>query len=90
MYTRVIIEDLGSYTIEDKDYRTKLVGKQLIAEEHKLSEVKPRDMSVWTKSEMDKLMIKKCKKNYRKEMLSKHPLFTNRCMIVNTRAILWS
>lgn len=87
---RVIIEDLGAYEAINKDLKMQLVGKQLIAEKHKLSEIKPRDISVWIKSEMDKLIIKKCKKSYKAEMLLKYPYFTNKKMIVNSRAILWS
>ncbi len=90
MYTKIIIEDLGSYTSDNKDARTQLAGKLLIEAEHKLSVRIPRDSFVWTKNISTRNMLNNCKNRYKSEMLKLYPYFTNKKMIVNSRAILWS
>jgi len=60
-YTRVIIEDLGAYSAVDKDANSKLAGKAIISEQHRLSKLTPRDESVWSKTKAEKELLKRCK-----------------------------
>ena len=61
-YTRVIIEDLQEkQAIDITDSYQYRLSKINIAAEHKLSELVPRDNSVWTKTAAEKAFLKKCK-----------------------------
>ncbi len=85
MYTKVIIEDLEAYEAVSKDVASQIAGKAIIEQQHKLADFIPRDVSVWTKTTADRILIAKCKANYKKEMLKLYPHFTNKKMIVNLK-----
>lgn len=83
---RVIIEDLQEKQAIDitDNYQYKM-SKLMIAADHKLSDCIPRDASIWSKTSSERIMLAKCKANYKREMLSLYPHFTNKKMIVNLR-----
>ncbi len=86
MIQRVIIEDLQEKAAVDiSDTYQYRLSKEMIKNEHKASEAIPRDSFVWIKNISQRNLLKKCKENYKKEMLLLYPHFTNKKMIVNLR-----
>jgi hypothetical protein len=85
-YIKVLIEDLQEKQAIDitDNYQYKMT-KLMIKNDHKLSDCIPRDVSIWSKTESERIMLAKCKANYKREMLSLYPYFTNKKMIVNLR-----
>ena len=61
-HIKIIIEDLNKKSsVDPSDNYQYRITKEMIKSEHKLSDMKPRDPSVWTKTEYEKELIKKCK-----------------------------
>lgn len=61
-HTKIIIEDLNKkFSVDPSDNYQYRVTKEMIKSEHKLSDMKPRDPSVWTKTEYEKELLKKYK-----------------------------
>lgn len=60
-YTKIVIEDLNAYESINKDSASQLAGRALIEKEHKQSELIPRDPSVWSKTPLEKQLLKKYK-----------------------------
>tara|TARA_R110000868_G_scaffold111290_1_gene300718 strand:+ start:4009 stop:4209 length:201 start_codon:yes stop_codon:yes gene_type:complete len=61
-HIKITIEDLQEKQAVDitDTYQFKLT-KEMIKSEHKLSDMKPRDPSVWTKTEYERSLLKRCK-----------------------------
>ena len=90
-HTRVVIEDLQEKQAVDihDSYQWKL-SKQMIYDEHKLLNDKPRDESVWSKTKEENALLKRCKVRWKTEMLNEFPYFTNKSDLHNTKALLWA
>lgn len=67
-HIKVIIKDLQEKQAIDitDNYQYKM-SKLMIKENHRLSECKPRDASVWSKTLEEKALLKRCKKRHKLE-----------------------
>jgi len=91
MGQKVVIEDLQSLKQSNgmEDYQINAI-KAYIKEQHRLSAVKPRDPSVWNKSEFDKKQLKLAKIAHKKLMISEYPEYTNKYDFYTQKAMIWS
>lgn len=90
MHTIVVIEDLQEKQAIDihDSYQWKM-SKQMITDEHKLLDAKPRDVSVWSKTKEERYLLRRCIMRWKTEMLNDYPFFTNKSDLHNTKALLW-
>lgn len=65
---RVIIEDLQEKQAVDitDNYQYKM-SKLMIVADHKLSDCIPRDASIWSKTEAEKALLKRCKARHKSD-----------------------